>query len=522
MFVSLFLISTVLATEYVPDYYDYDLVGTINDVANANDNVNTTYARTGAVANTNFTMYFETINVSSAALQFKVRVWNNGFENFSSIQCKNSVTGFHGMLLDHRSRQNEYTNDTVLQLPGGCIKNPIEILVIDNSTGVSDGYVDIYETAILYNITPPDTGYIFNFYDEQDGNVFDLNGSNTTVSYRCGANTSEERVTSGTTNISIPCEFSLLKTDVLFSGQSSYYRTLVEQTGPLSVDYYLVNLNNKSVVQVVLEMDDLTGYKWAGSLATITRPVSGHGNVNIIEQYFDVDNRVYLYLMQDEEYTLQIINGDGESWSGSFIADSAETKTITLPGVGFNIGGYYEDDIRINYTFTTGRNEFNVSYRDFGLHTNYVNITLINMSSDEVIDTLSYNLDYNTGVDFNIVNPSIVGNTSYQSILIYNHTILGMVTELQVWGDYTGSVNPGSWDPLDWANLQKWFTFILLTIIILSFGPKNAHIGLVIDLIFMGIFKYLGWMSWLDVIVFGLIAVLIVANYWRKEEVSSA
>lgn len=393
---------------------------------------------------------------------------------------------------------------------------PTKLTFKSNTTG------GLYIDNLFFEDT--NRNFTFTFYDEQDHNIFDLNSTNTTLTLKCPSSQYEYDITSGTYYVGLECpSFDLIKVNVNQNGQE-YWRTLVlSPTAGISpsLDYYLVNLNNKSVVQIILTLDDLTGYKWAGSSVRISRPVNSTSDATIIEQEFDVDNKVYLYLMQDEQYTVTITNVYGEVWSGVFIADAATEKTITLPGTGFGGDTYWEKDLSINYSFELSPlTYFAVRIKDLGNLTDYASVSFYDSTNGTLLYYGEYSESFSDGILFYYPTNNIRGNNTYNSIVRLHHDVLGWVEQKKVWGDYTNSISPEHWTN-SWATIIKYFSFLILVIIILGFGAKDSHIGLVICLILMAVFKGMGWLNWINGITLGVLALIIVSNWWRKEEVSA-
>lgn len=377
-------------------------------------------------------------------------------------------------------------------------------------------------TSYLYidNISLFSRPYTFNFYDEQDGLPFDINATNsTTLTIQCPGSREEYDITSSTTIVSIDCDYDFLKVDVTQNDQPNYYRTRTisfpEYNDPV-VDWYLVNLNNRSVVEVVLILDDLTGGRWAGSTVTITRPVNEEEET-IIEQEFDVDGRVYLYLMQDAAYDLLITNNYDETYTGSFIADQTEEKTITLPEIGYYPESQYYDNIDLNYTFNGTEHFWRVYFYDQLQLVNYVNFTLYNESNMAVISSASYN---GYGVAWEVSDPSIVQNTTYISIVYFNHSVIGWDHERKVWGTYPVAIPHEGFEE-QWGAILKWFSFLLLCTIYTLFSQKMSHWGLLV-VVAMAVFLYkMEILTWASGFLLGIVGLIAGINWYRAEEVNT-
>lgn len=465
------------------------------------------YFNTDAVAGNPYIYYSEMflyINGTDSDFPHNVTVFMNNQSTIFSYGTTNNSA------LDHRLLANMTTNFN---------NSPISLWNLTFHSNTS-GILEYSGLSVWY-----DRNFTFNFYNERDGTVYDVNRTNsTTLSVECPTNRTEYNVSKGTQNVVIGCDYTQLKVAVK-QNDEDYYRTRTTQfsfSEDPTIDWYLVNLNNDSIVEVILILNDLTGGRWARSSVQITRPVLSNTEI-ITEQDFDVDRRVYLYLMKDALYTMTITNDAGETFTGTFIASKAEERTVTLPGMGwYSTGQYWEDDIRLTWAFDAPTGWLNLTFQDKGGLTTYANFTITNSTSGSIIYTTTSTANFTNGVTFYFNDPTkIYGNESYTADFYFNHPSLGWSHVRKNFGDYSGSIPRTGWSDGEYASITKWFTYIFLVILILSFGQATSHYGLVICFIFMVFFKAIGWLDWVGgAYLFALIGLIAVVNWYRREEVS--
>jgi len=440
---------------------------------------------------------------SSLGYPHNVTLDVNGVEAFNYGKTNNSQ-------LDHKVFVN------LTPYLSSITTYPTTITFKSNTSGYVE-YSGLYVEDDVRNFT-------FNFYDESNASIFALNSTNTTLTIKCPDSQYTYPMTSGTYKLGLTCEdYELIKVTVKQEG-SEYYRTATispdEGTTPL-IDWYLVDLRDYTVIQIVLKLHDLTGYRWADSTARLSHSVNNVSDATIIEQMFDVDDRVYLYLLQGQQYKLTITNAYGETWESSFIADTAEEKDVFLPGQGvYGDWIYLEDEIRYTFDFDADVHGFNLSYQDIGNRTSYVSFTIKNATDNSIIyqDTDSSG-DYVVPITFTYQNAVIRRNESYIGMLYFVHDTLGQRRVEQTFGEY-GNVEVSGWSTTTYESMLKWFIYVFLVAFILLFSGTNSHIGLVLTFGIMIIFKSIGWLDWINALILSLIGVIAFINWYRKEEVS--
>lgn len=399
------------------------------------------------------------------------------------------------------------------------------ISFFSNTTGILE-YSNL-SVNYSYNFT-------VNFLDERDGSVFKLNQTNdTSLSIKCpDSYYTYSHITSGSYLASANCANpDYIKVDVIMNDQPSYYRTLfVNLSTQHSTDVYLVNLlENKSVVQIIYNLVDLNG-RWAGSNVYLRHYVNST-NASIVEQEFDFDNKVYLWLMKDTEYFLTVVNPFGEVFNTNFIADQAEVKTLTLPDMGIYEDDYLEDNIRYYYSFNSTNRYAIFQYFDSGEYlptlTTKVNFSFRWASNDSTIYYENYAANYVSSHDFiyynlYVANASqyIKGNTSYIMEFWAEHQVLGTIHGKVIVGDFSQNLSHGGITDTNFENIFKYGGLIILIVILLSFGSKYSHIGGIITFIVAMVFKQLGLFGWITSGALMLIGIIAVINWMRREEVN--
>jgi hypothetical protein len=373
--------------------------------------------------------------------------------------------------------------------------------------------------------------FTINFFDERDRTVFKLNQTNETfVTVYCGDSATEySHITSGTVYINSLCySYDLIKVSVSMNDQPTYYRTLLSKN--TEIDFYLVNLyENRSIVQIIYNLFDLNG-RWANSQVIISRFVNST-NASIIEQRFDVDNKVYLWLMKDSSYNITVVNSYGETFRGSFIADQAETKNLYLPSQDYRDNPYFIENIRWSYYFNSTEHAALFHYEDYSdiydSKTTFLNFSFRWADNDSTIyyDQISgspitiYNFVYAPAFVGNATN-YVKGNTSYIIEWWAVNTELGILHGKTTVGTYSLELSRTGFSDNEFNDILKIGGLIFLIVILLSFGSRYSHIGGVIVFVVATLFKIIGLFDWITTGALIIVGIIAVINYIRREEVS--
>jgi len=180
--------------------------------------------------------------------------------------------------------------------------------------------------------------YQFNILNEVDGEPFNISSTDsTTVQIRCPNSSQTQIFNSYNKSFAIDCSWRTIKLNVQYP-TDSYFRTVIPPFTDRDIDLYALNLDEVLTYQVNLKLNDLTG-RYQDGYARVNTYVNG-SQEQITSQYFDIEDKVTIYLLKDQTYTLCLYTEDGENTRclGEFIADSAGTKTITVPQLNLVTG----------------------------------------------------------------------------------------------------------------------------------------------------------------------------------------
>lgn len=455
----------------------------------------------------NFRVYEVAINGTNASYPVNITLRINNQTNFYSY---NNNSGLAGFVTANISNAFNYSNITLWNV------------------SFSSNLSSIVEYSSLYVRTS--SNFTIRFLDERDGSIFKLNQTNETyLTLYCGDSAYEyPHITSGTYTITSPCDnFNQLRVSVSMNDQPTYYRTLLTKQSS-DIPVYLVNLfENRSVVQIIYNLIDLNG-RWGGSEVVISRYVNST-NASIIEQRFDVDNKVYLWLMKDSVYNITVVNQYGEKYHGGFIASDAETKNLYLPS-NSTIDNYYEDNIYYYYYFNASEHTALFHFQDYGdleSKTTFVNFSLRWAKNGSTIYYAQIVGNPITYYNFLVQNPLVANATNY---ILANvsyimewwavHPVLGVLHGSSTFGDYSYNLEKKGFTDTEFNDYFKYGGAILLIVVLLLFGARYSHIGGIVVFIFAIIFKEIGFFDWITTGALIIIGIIAVINYMRREEVS--
>lgn len=321
---------------------------------------NKTYWNTSTTTTLNATLYQSTLNITAVnILNGTVLTVFNGSTPLQSFTTTNG-TG-------------------VLYLKAGDYN-----LTISGNSGYSSQINPVTMealTSVLFqaNLSPLLT---FRFIREKTNTGFNVTSHNITLYIYCPSNTTSQTVTSNTTIVPIGCQWSFMQVTVQ-NGANSYFRTLIPGYSETSINWYLVDLVFDTAVETILRLNDLTGQYYNGSI-TVNKFIN-NSNVDIIEQLWDLENKVTLYLLRDALYSLTINAPAGQSTRnlGYLVADTASDKTITLPVIEISptviLGGL------VNYAFNVNDTLNFLSYNDTSATTSNITFTVYNGTNSSKI-----------------------------------------------------------------------------------------------------------------------------------------
>ena len=288
--------------------------------------------------------------------------------------------------------------------------------------------------------------------------------------------------------LGVGCDFYLVKVTTTYNG-SSYFRTLIPDDDARNVTFYLADLSTDVVVQRILNLVDLTG-EYADGRVEIRRFLSG-ATRNIIQQPWDIEDSVTLYLMQNELYTVHLFDNSltRERSLGNIIADAAGTQTITFPEIAFWPEVTIGDLVSWTYDFNATAGYVRVSYQDAGNTTTQVRFTTFNSTYGQ-LSLLNSSLA-NVTFTYN----GVVQNFSYITWFeVYLDGQL-MANESRTWHEGAGGFlgNLPGWDVDVQEDIQTTTSIILLLVWIMLFARKHAAFGGVSAMMWATLLRWMGW-----------------------------
>lgn len=365
----------------------------------------------------------------------------------------------------------------------------------------------------------------FNFIRESTNTAMNMSKPTTaTLKVYCPNGTTNINVSDVTSIYThITCAYEQIEMFLDYNG-TTYARQLIPAYTEHNITFYLLDLTGDTGVQTQITLNDLTN-QFSGGTLRVRKAMSG-GSVDIIEQKFDVENKVVLYLLKDNLYTLSVVNSAGttERSLGNIIA-SATSLVITFPSIEFYPNAT-ADSGAISWSYaqsnrTTGL--LRMQYLDTNNRTNWVKWSIYNGTNTA---SLIYT-DTITGSGANNATISYAGlpNTTYYACLTYSH--VGMLT---LSGDCRYFFAEGAiGNPLEHYPNGKLIMFGICIAFILcavmAFGTRHAHVGGVVAVFLTWMFVNMNWIPLNDfthstigsngiILVMGVIVFLI---FWGVE-----
>lgn len=255
-----------------------------------------------------------------------------------------------------------------------------------------------------------------NFYREETQQIFNISNHNISITAYC-TNGSSFIYSVDSSNEAIPNECTLDQWYISVSrGDSNYYRTLIPNLSQSNVSIYLLDLTEDTALQTIFQLNDLANNYDDGSL--IAKKSVGTESIEVIRQKFDIASQVTFWLDQSQIYTICIENNDGdEECLGDYIAESAQTKTLTVPSIPLG----YVQDFDLAYPLMGGNKTkgegylYWIDFTDGGYVS--LNWTLFYGNNGSVAATYYNTSQFNTTVVFTGLDKDL----SYMSLLVVNH-----------------------------------------------------------------------------------------------------
>lgn len=351
-----------------------------------------------------------------------------------------------------------------------------------------------------------------NIYDEFTGESFNASSPDSiTLTAYCTNETDIIDMTgSSSTDVAINCSIVFIKMSMDFAG-TEHYRTIVDNSSYNNTyDFYMVDLNDQGIYDIDFTLYDLTG-EYAGSKLSLRKAV-GNETVNIVQNYFDAEFKVYTQLLQNEYYYVEIDNGVVVRNLDTIFAAASGTKILrpviiqAIPPLETIHGG------TITYAMWGDKdNKFiRALYNDTTGNTNNITFTVFN----DTMDIVYYSESASSNVLFTY--SSVNTNQSYLGNLTIDHATYGRIEQTQLIL-FEVDVEHGAPEGIPQVYLMMG-GLAVCTFFGLIFGPRHADFGAIVISLVAAFFWFRGWFN--GYIAGGIIVfcfIIAVLNYISKK-----
>ena len=265
-------------------------------------------------------------------------------------------------------------------------------------------------------------------------------------------------------------------------------RTLVYENLTLNgtlttIPLYVLDSANSDVLQINLQINDLTGQYYNST--GIIRKLINASLKDITIQDFDIEAKIVTYLIQNSIYSFSVRNSLGqERVIGNLIADTAGTKTITLPTISFlpdsNLGK------NVLWDWDLNRSIAKVTYTDSGT-TSSITYNIINSSNQVFYTTTSNDITTFTGLYLNLPT-----NQTFTACINATSSA-GQVSDCQSISTQQKDRKLSGWSVDDEQLILNWVIVILVMIIGCYAGQISGAVGMGIVSLFMLVAVARGW-----------------------------
>lgn len=359
--------------------------------------------------------------------------------------------------------------------------------------------------------------YTFVLRDERDGGLFDLTSTTSTdLEVQCLNGSTVHYSFSDNGNVSsadvgVACDYEQMQV-IVVDDTGTYTRTLIPE--PLdylnNITFYLINLDTDTAVERILNLIDLTGDFSEGTVR-VRRGVNGTQR-DIIEQYFDIGDRVVLYLMTNARYTITVENNEGDSVVvGDLIADVSGEQTIVLPNIQFYPGDSASQFVSWNYNCSLTSGLWRLMYDDEQSSTNYLQWEVYNGTD---LSTLLQNFSTTSNSSAWFTYNNVLANASYYGRLVINQSNLpDLVISTSFCGLQEAPISIIGFLGVSKENeVRNYVSLIFLLIWASLFGVRFAQWGMLSTLGWVVVLRLIGWLT-INNMWFGVIVALCLVSF---------
>lgn len=319
---------------------------------------------------------------------------------------------------------------------------------------------------------------------------FATNNNMSMVVYCSGAS-QQVNITSCDTNLTIGCAFDSI---ILAhnNGTFSYFRTLIPTYNDSIVTWYMFDLNQDTGIQIIINLIDFSSQYNSGIIRL--KRYFGTSIAEIIEQNFDIEDSVNLYLLKHARYSVEICNyADSCVSLGEIIGDVAEEKTLTIPNIAFfPTNSLLGNQISWQMNWSPN-NRIYFNYNDTTHATTSIEFLVYNGSNTSQLYYNNTIMTYDLYASYII--PAAYYNSTFIACFIAYQPTLGIIKDCSAFYDIGKPF--GSWEGFNTAEINKakfWGALIFLFVLMFLFSPYSINAGLVTTNVFLFIFIKFNWL----------------------------
>jgi hypothetical protein len=362
--------------------------------------------------------------------------------------------------------------------------------------------------------------YTAAFYDEFTETPFNMSSPDLITQYTVCADGDQfsQVITNNSFTIPTICEIYKIKFVVSYP-TDRYYRTLLPRAfNTTNVTIWLVDLDKAQLLFNTFEVYDLTE-EFTNIRVYFKKNIGGEEYI-ITSDYINIEEKIGTYLMQGEEYTVEIAADDLPTRNlGQYSADTAGEKIIRLFTISADpdpTDAIASDKWWVTTSNTTGVDRVEVYYESENIEA--VRLDIYNESSaGQLLYTSTVTSD--SGIFYYTPNATFENSTFFI-------TLNGTKTELYVNESFyfSNAIRTYSNIILDLITFGfvtqqnvMWFLLMIITVIALSFTITTGNVGSIVIVAATAFFVYLGWFE-ISGVLMGLAILVTVITFMKGKD----
>ena len=325
----------------------------------------------------------------------------------------------------------------------------------------------------------------------------------------CPEGTFVTDVNSSTFNVTVPCDYEKFRV-VLFYGTTSYFRTLIIQDASTiqNISIYLIDLNTTLALFNSFIIEDLLNQYRDPYI--LVKKVIGAEVVQITGDFVDVENKVPAYLIENNDYLLELYSSNQPVLSlGTYGASVAGEKNLRLYNIDIstNVTGFINSvSTSMGVDNDTGNQIAFANYQDIENRTDSVTWTLREGSANGTIIHSSTISDQNEII------------FTYNITSIYNSTTIYGVLDIEhEEGNYKYTKLINEYSKIDLPvrqyipeNFLNWLFIFIAVIIALVANKQSANLAAIGILGFAGLMIVFDWITAIvGIVALGFLVIII-------------